>query len=279
MAEGAGAARQGSGGVIWLWLLIPLVVVLWLVIGWWFPGAYGGGKPGEFGDRFGAVNALFSGLAFAGLLVAILLQRRDLQLQREELRETRAEFERQRHQMEAQNLTLRRQTFENTFFQLLRGHNDIVNAIDLRDYRAGAIVKTAGRDCFRIFYTRFRAAYADIQAEGGRTAPQAIVAAYDKFFAKEQADVAHYFSQLHDVLDFVDASDMAEKSFYAGLFRGQLSTFELALLFYHCLSGRAAELKTRVEQFAMLRALPQGILVQAEHAEFYQAAAFGAPAA
>lgn len=65
---------------------------------------------GTFGDMFGAVNTLFSGLAFAAVVYAILLQRDDLQLQREdlrlqreELRLTRAELERsaQAHQTTA----------------------------------------------------------------------------------------------------------------------------------------------------------------------------------
>ena len=32
---------------------------------------------GTFGDKFGAVNALFSGLAFAGLIVTLLYQKRN----------------------------------------------------------------------------------------------------------------------------------------------------------------------------------------------------------
>ena len=43
----------------------------------------------SFGEMFGAVNALFSGLAFAGVICAILLQREDLSLQRTELQLTR----------------------------------------------------------------------------------------------------------------------------------------------------------------------------------------------
>lgn len=38
-------------------------------------------RRGEFGDMFGGLNALFSGLAFAGVVYALLLQRKDLQLQ------------------------------------------------------------------------------------------------------------------------------------------------------------------------------------------------------
>ncbi|GAA5144172.1 hypothetical protein GCM10023213_33750 [Prosthecobacter algae] len=48
---------------------------------------------GTFGDMFGAVNSLFSGLAFGGVICAILLQRKELQLQRRELRLTRREME------------------------------------------------------------------------------------------------------------------------------------------------------------------------------------------
>lgn len=49
---------------------------------------------GTFGDSFGGINALFSGLAFAGIIYTVLLQRRELELQREELSLTRKELKR-----------------------------------------------------------------------------------------------------------------------------------------------------------------------------------------
>ena len=49
---------------------------------------------GQFGDMFGAINALFSGLAFAGLIYTIILQREELALQRKELVLTRDELKR-----------------------------------------------------------------------------------------------------------------------------------------------------------------------------------------
>lgn len=48
----------------------------------------------QFGDMFGGTNALFSGLALAGVVAAIWLQRKELALQRLELRETRRELAR-----------------------------------------------------------------------------------------------------------------------------------------------------------------------------------------
>lgn len=80
---------------------------------------------------FGGVNALFSGFAFAGVIYAIFLQKSELSLQRRELQYTRQELKGQKEQLENQNKTLQKQNFEETFFQLLRLHNDIVNSIDL----------------------------------------------------------------------------------------------------------------------------------------------------
>lgn len=64
---------------------------------------------GQFGDVFGAVNALFSGLAFAGLIYAILLQREDLALQRKELEMTRQELTRSALAQEQSEVALRAQ--------------------------------------------------------------------------------------------------------------------------------------------------------------------------
>jgi len=49
---------------------------------------------GRLGDSFGAVNALFTGLAFAGLLINLVQQREEIALQHRELIESRKQFER-----------------------------------------------------------------------------------------------------------------------------------------------------------------------------------------
>src|SRR5688572_12539876 len=73
---------------------------------------------GQFGDMFGAVNALFSGLAFAGIIITIMLQSQELGLQRVELQLTRNELEQTRKEFQKQNETLSLERFENTFFNL-----------------------------------------------------------------------------------------------------------------------------------------------------------------
>ncbi len=77
-----------------IWMMI-IVFVVWAVYGlviYTFIGKWNG--PGTFGDMFGAVNALFSGFAFAGIIFTILLQREELKFQREELKLTRKELNR-----------------------------------------------------------------------------------------------------------------------------------------------------------------------------------------
>lgn len=60
----------------------------------------------SFGDMAGAGAALFSGLAFAGVIVTLLMQREELELQREELRLTRRELKGQRRELSRQARTL-----------------------------------------------------------------------------------------------------------------------------------------------------------------------------
>ena len=58
---------------------------------------------------FGAINALFSGLAFGGVIYAILLQRKELALQREELALTRKELSRSAQAQELSEKALKKQ--------------------------------------------------------------------------------------------------------------------------------------------------------------------------
>lgn len=57
---------------------------------------------GQVGDSFGSINALFSGLAFAALIVTIWMQRHELALQREELALQREEMAKSREEVATQ---------------------------------------------------------------------------------------------------------------------------------------------------------------------------------
>ncbi|OEK00604.1 hypothetical protein BFP97_03385 [Roseivirga sp. 4D4] len=80
------------------------IAIGFLILAFVFPFIVNGffsdwSKSGTFGDTFGALNAVFSGLALAGVIVTILIQRTELKnqrvelsLQRDEMKETRKEF-------------------------------------------------------------------------------------------------------------------------------------------------------------------------------------------
>ncbi|MBL8892225.1 MAG: hypothetical protein JNL67_19775 [Planctomycetaceae bacterium] len=75
-------------GLIFTCLIVVLLIVYFTGIV--FPQYYGVPKgAGEFGDMFGAANAIISGLALLLVVCAILLQMNELKLQREELTLTR----------------------------------------------------------------------------------------------------------------------------------------------------------------------------------------------
>jgi len=72
-------------GVLALWSLsLALTLILF---GTWATRS-------AFGEMFGAVNTLFSGLAFAAFVYTVVLQREELALQRRELELTREELAR-----------------------------------------------------------------------------------------------------------------------------------------------------------------------------------------
>jgi hypothetical protein len=85
---------------------------------------------GVFGDMFGAVNALFSGLAFAGIIISLYMQQSELKLQRKELKLQRKELKNTNNEFHIQNQTMELQKFENTFFNMLSIHHQIVGDID-----------------------------------------------------------------------------------------------------------------------------------------------------
>jgi hypothetical protein len=97
------------------WFVLFGIIVAWLLFGGILPVwiSESTADRGSFGDMFGAVNALFSGLALAGVIYAILMQREELALQREELRATRSELARSASANEKANAMIKSQNDRN----------------------------------------------------------------------------------------------------------------------------------------------------------------------
>ena len=236
---------------------------------------------GLFGDSFGAVNALFSGLAFAGVIYAIILQRKELQLQREELEATRGELKGQKEALRAQASTLQIQQFENTFFQLLRLQNEIREAMTFKERVHGAEPFTAqqkvlreGIYCFEKYYYALKSSYR--VAPENESEIEKLDHAYNEFFKRYQSQLGHYFRNLYNIVKIVHKSTMKDKTSYTNILRAQLSTYEHILLFYNCLSRRGVEkFKPFINDYALLNNMDTDLLLNEDHQHLYDKEAYG----
>lgn len=97
-------------------LVVCSIIALWGASWIFIPILYNKEEleAGTFGDMFGAVNALFSGLAFAGLIYTIAVQRQELQSQNKSIEMQTEELRLQREaiQMQTEELGLQRKAIE-----------------------------------------------------------------------------------------------------------------------------------------------------------------------
>jgi hypothetical protein len=241
------------------------------------------------GDFFGGTVAslwslaglFFIYVAFLGQRQQLLHQQLEIMYSQLEIKYTRIELEGQKKEMIKQNETLRQQRFENTFFQLLSTHNSIVNSIDLRNKTTGNIT-SSGRDCFESFYKRMKSLmrYLDHSLTGQNInleeAPfDKTMRGYLNFYEEKQSDLGHYFGNLYQLFLFVKSSSIENKKTYSEIVRAQLSSYELTLLFYHCLSDYGREqFKPIVEEFSILKNLDFTSIFNNAHLSKYAAKAF-----
>lgn len=84
----------------------------------------------EFGDMFGGLSALFSGLSFAGVIIAILMQMQELKLTRDEMKLTRYEVaesaKAQKGSEEALSQQLKQMEAINTF-QMVHNYRETID--------------------------------------------------------------------------------------------------------------------------------------------------------
>lgn len=258
----------------YLWLGFPAISIIWFGYCWFgyklFPANLG---PDLSFDR---LNTLFSGLAFWGVIWAILLQKRELSLQRRELELTRQEVRGQKEQLAEQNLTMRQQRFENTFFSLLNLFSGVVSSMEVTMVNEGRPATFKGRECFTALYYELQKQYTnDQQATKGVDSKALCVDAYNHFADYRQMAIGHYFRTLYNIVKFIDRSPVEDKQTYINILRAQLSSSELNLLFYNCLSDYGSrKFKPYVEQFGLLENMMPSNLIRQDHKSLYNESAF-----
>lgn len=290
------APSPATRSPLWIALGIALALMIGVVTAYLL-GAFGLGPDGDAAEAArgeglfsGTLNPILSFLSLIALLITLQLQRAQMRMQRQELDNSRAELEVTRTELASaqsrsalalaeQSGFLARQTFENTLFQLIRLHHQVVDGID---FRTGEAVTTKGRDCFRIYYTRrLRNAYQAVLDDeaGPRDALGRARAAYEAFYARNGHEVGHYFTNLFRIYKFIDGSPSGDREGYAEIVRAQLSTYELGLLFYNGLSRQGAPFKALLERYAVFEDLPADLPFDLGDLKLYDRAAYGVNAA
>ena len=98
-------------------LLITIVVFAAVIVIWWYFGGYTVAV-GSGTDKFDSINSLFGGLAFAGMLCTLFMQRQELSMQRDQLKDNSIELVASRKAFEQQVEILKKDTDLNHLLML-----------------------------------------------------------------------------------------------------------------------------------------------------------------
>jgi hypothetical protein len=193
------------------------IVGLWIVnlIGLVFLGET---QRGTFGDMFGAVNALFSGLAFAGIIYTIALQQKEMKIQSDEFIRQGIEFKRQSDLFSSQNKLMAKESFETSFF------NMIVSYEETRRNFSTSISNSMGQMESAVLREHFVPTVPDMRKQ------------YGAFISNRKAygfdNVLYCFRHASLIIDFIQNSDVADKTFYIEIIVSRLYDEDIKLLFY-----------------------------------------------
>lgn len=206
---------------------------------------------GTFGDSAGLLNALFSSLAFGGVILTIIWQVSENSRQRKE-----------EHRIQ----------FENVFFNMTGSLEKIVSELKV-EYRRDtnkSIISTqlwdmkgedtdsqeanddspqyiTGRAVFKYLYEDAPEPLEEIIKKEGILG----------FETAMYGMLDNYFRYLYRVLKYIDESTLIEKKEkykYVGILRAQLSYMELIMVYYNCLSEYGNEkFKPLVEKYHLLK--------------------------
>jgi uncharacterized membrane protein len=224
---------------------------------------------GPFGDFVaGTTVPLLTFISFLAIVITLRMQKEQLELQRIELKNSVEEMQATRKEFEIQNKTLAVQRFENTFFQMVSLHNDIVNSINID----GKI----GRRLFRDLFNILEYYYNNVAMDNKHNNKEEIVKiriAYNDFFEDKQQELGHYYRNLYRIIKLIDENDSltyVEKKNYIGIIKAQLSSFELTLLLYNSLSINGQKFLLLIGKYNLFDNLNEKLLLREKHLFIYK---------
>lgn len=257
---------ENNVGKILLGVVIAWIISFVAVVCWFQPvDSDGVFDIGRFGDAFGSINALFSGLAFLGVIVAIILQRKELKLQREELEMTRGVLEDQKEQMGRQAESLEKQNFENTFFNMLSLHNEIASNLQGRNSAKEEIL---GKEVFNAFHNNMEW---DLNILGVSSDSEEFSDFCTDFFSYRANEYGSYFQNLFVIMQWLGSHKLSDTDMYVDILKAQLSSQELLTIFYYCLSDMGMDtLMLFVDESALLEGLRDVDLLDPTHNDLFK---------
>lgn len=226
----------------------------------------GGFLSGAVATSFSLAGLMFVYLAFLGQKKELLYQREELRLTRQEMKrqvdvtqELADENAAQKQQMELQNAQLRKQAFENTFFEMLKTKTVLIGELQFREHK--------GINIFRGLCVSLEELYTE----------KSSLSISDRFTKQFGKSIIHYFRFVYTILKMIDESKFtdADKEWYAQIFRVQCTSAELIVLFYFSDSGSGNKIKNRVQKFAIFKGINGSDLLDPSHKNFYAPSAYG----
>lgn len=229
---------------VWVGTAIGLFAVV-LTIGFiaaaFIPDAFA--SFGEFGDFVGGLaNPLLAFMGYLALLYTIKVQTDELALSREELTLTREELERSASALEEQVATSERQRLSQSFFDLFEMYKSVVNEVA---YGNGE-TRTTGKAALEKHIYSFTPPFG--KDEWSLTKVQD---AHDSLNSK----LGSYFRIIYRLLSFLSENGK-DAEFFADMFRAQLTTTELHLLFFNCVSEVGKPMQKYAAQFELFDNMP-----------------------
>ena len=206
-------------------------------------------KQGQFGDTFGALTALFSGFAFAGMITAIVLQTKELGYQRQELEYTRDEIT-------AQKEILRKQNFNNSFYRLLDYYKQNLSQISIRNHDDSKTKKGIDALCFLLdrlskSLSKHRKYYSTTDEDKMLVYEFHLCLSIQTVLLKQ----ARYLGTFKSLLLLVDTQldSETEKKTYWKIIESQLTAYEIQYLFYHSLAETDDEFSRLINESKVLK--------------------------
>lgn len=227
---------------------------------------------GQFGDSAGFSNALFSALAFAAVVVTLLVQ----------------VFQNNKNERIS-----RRAQFENNLFHMTGMLEDIVSHLEMKSTSMPSfdakiaisgpdnnpdspetgnplVLHISGRRVFKYVYEAMPTDIGRGIKEAVHKDPLIDPKLIRDYFMDGTLD--HYFRYLYRILKYIDTSQLIEENNrydYACILRGQLSCYELLILFFNCLGIDNGKFKYLIEKYSIFNNLRTDFLPTEDLQQYY----------